>query len=178
MRLIKPLIKTDRLTIRFVDISDANDFFAFCSKDSVCKYLTFKKYTHIVQARKAIENMIRAYLAETDINFSIVLNETGIVIGSISLTIINSNTAEVGYLLDDNYWNQGIMNEALKEIINLSFNVYHFDCLFASYISENIASEKLLAKNGFVFVQKIPGGFSKNFKNYDLIKTKLEKTYF
>ena len=178
MNFARPVktLESDRLLIRFVDISDARDFFVFCSKESVTKYLTFNPYKHIYQARRAITNMIRSYLAEKCINFSIVLKEINKVIGSISLTVVDNHSAEIGYLLDDTYWNQGIMNEALNLVVETAFNYYHIDILLGKYIKENIPSEKVLMKNGFKLISILRNGFCKNDQNYDLFVTKLENS--
>ena len=176
MNLNKPVknLESDRLLLRFVDLNDAKDFYVFCSKDNVTKYLTFDPYKHIFQARRAITNMIRSYLAEKCINYSIVLKNTNKVIGSISITQVDNHSAEIGYLLDDDYWNLGYMSEALKLIVEASFNYYDIDILIGKYIKENISSEKVLLKNGFKLISVLRNGFIKNNKSYDLFVTKLE----
>ena len=93
------------------------------------------------------------------------------IIGSISLTFNKyENSADVGYILSYDYWNQHFMSEALKEVIDISFNYYNLDFLTASYISENTSSEALLKKFNFKVIEKIEGGFIKNNIKYDLIK--------
>ena len=166
-----PKIQTNRLLIRPVSIYDANDYYNFCSDQRVCKYLTFNPYTSIFQAKRAIENMIRASLIGSDVNYSIIYRNENKIIGSISLTFNKyENSADVGYILSYDYWNQHFMSEALKEVIDISFNYYNLDFLTASYISENTSSEALLKKFNFKVIEKIEGGFIKNNIKYDLIK--------
>ncbi|MCI5745235.1 MAG: GNAT family N-acetyltransferase [Erysipelotrichaceae bacterium] len=170
-----PVINTDRLFIRLVDINDYQAYFNFCSKAEVCQFLSFNPYSNVNQAKIAINNMIRAYLADSDVNFSIVLKKTNDVIGSISLSFKNDNSGEVGYLLDSTYWNNKIMDEALKAIIEISFNYYQLNYLCASFISENVASEKLLLNNGFKIIKVEPTLFKKNNKVYNLVYCIKEK---
>ena len=166
-----PTINTDRLLIRLVSIYDYKDYYTFCSNPKVCEYLTFNPYSNVLQAKKAVENMIRSYLIGSDVNFSIINKENNQVIGSISLTFSkHTNSADVGYILDEDYWNQKIMSEALTAIINIAFNYYQLDYLTASYIKENRSSEALLRKCRFNIYDVIEGGFIKNNKKYDLVK--------
>ena len=150
-----PIIKTDRLTIRIVDIMDYKAYFEFCSNKNVCKYLTFNPYISMSQAKRAIENMIRSNLQELSSNFSIILNETNSVIGSISVTFKENKTGEIGYILSEKYWNQKIMSEALDAFIKVCKIHFDLNILTACYVEDNIASEVLLSKNGFMNYQLI-----------------------
>ena len=170
-----PVIETDRLIIRIVSISDAKDFFEFCKDPKVCTYLTFNPYKSVFYTKHIINNMINAYIHGTDANFSIIYKKENKVIGSISLHFFeNENIGDVGYLLNSSYWNKGIMSEALGAFIKMSFDYYNFDALTASYISDNIASSKLLNKFNFKMTDYIENGLIKNTKNYDLVKMILE----
>ena len=55
-------------------------------------------------------------------------------------------------------------------IIKVSKEYYNLDCLVASYISDNIASKKLLERNGFNLYETISCGLVKNNIAYDLSK--------
>ena len=166
-----PTINTNRLLIRLVSIYDYKDYYKFCSNSKVCEYLTFNPYNNVCQSKRAIENMIRSYLIGSDVNFSIVNKENNKVIGSISLTFSkHTNSADVGYILDEDYWNQKIMSEALNEIINIAFNYYKLDYLTASYIKENMASDAILRKFRFNIYDVVKNGFIKNNNKYDLVK--------
>lgn len=168
-----PTIETNRLFIRVVSSEDYKDYYRFCSNKNVCKYLTFNPYTNFFQAKKAINNMIRAYLANTDVNFSIIYKQENKVIGSISLSLKNDNIGEIGYILDEAYWNNKIMDEALKALIKVCKDYYCLDALIASYIKENIASEKLLENNDFIVYETQKCGLIKNDKCYEIIKVML-----
>lgn len=171
-----PKIETNRLIIRLVDLSDAFSYFKFCSDPIVCQYLTFTPYNNLKQASVAISNMIRAYLSGSDLNFTILLKDSKVIIGSISLTFLKDyNGAEIGYILDRFYWHNGYMGEALKAIIRASFEYFNLDFLIANYIDENILSAKLLQKNNFVIYQHSKNAFSKENKVYNLTSCFLKK---
>lgn len=172
--LSAPVINTDRLLIRIVDLTDANFYFKICSNYNVCRFLTFNPYRTINETKIVINNMIRAYIQGRDLNLSIVLKSTNEVIGSISLTFDKmANKADVGYILDESYWHNGYMSEALRSLINVSKEYYKLDYLTASYLQENNASSNLLLKNGFKIDEIITNGFFKNNVFYNLVKTSL-----
>lgn len=173
---IAPNIQTDRLLIRMVCEDDAKDFYEFCSDKNVCKFLTFNPYKSVNYTKMIINNMVNAYIHGTDVNFSVFLKNNYKVIGSISLSFKNDgNYSEIGYLFNSLFWGNGYADEALKSIIKIAFEYYNVDYIIASYVKDNVSSEKLLLKNGFKVIEIIKNGFIKNDKSYDLVKVRLSK---
>jgi RimJ/RimL family protein N-acetyltransferase len=71
-------------------------------------------------------------------------------IGIVLQTDVERIGAEIGYWLSENYWNNGIMTEAVGEMISYVF--LHFPELkkvYASVFGFNIASQRVLQKAGF-----------------------------
>ena len=167
--LTAPTINTNRLYIRIVDLADYNDYFEFCSSENVCRYLTFNPYKNVSQCKNAINNMIRAYLQGTDVNFSFINKLNNRVIGSISLTFNDDESVTLGYILNEKYWNQGLMKEAINAICKVAFEYYEAKKVKAKYISDNIASERVLVANGFEKTNILKNGFIKNGYYFDLI---------
>ena len=61
----------------------------------------------------------------------------------------NSNRDEIGYWLARPFWNKGIMTETVKKICTIAFDEYNYEILEAMVFSFNIASARVLEKNGF-----------------------------
>lgn len=57
--------------------------------------------------------------------------------------------AEVGYLIGEPYWNQGIMTEALQDAIRYYFESTPIVRVFAFVFEHNAASMRVLEKAGF-----------------------------
>lgn len=57
--------------------------------------------------------------------------------------------AEVGYLIGEAYWNQGIVSEALKDAIDYYFAQTPIVRVFAFVFETNLASMRVLEKAGF-----------------------------
>lgn len=93
-------------------------------------------------------------------------------VGSISVvkkTGTFSKDADLGYFLMTPYWSRGIMTQAVQEICTLAFEQLDIVRISAMVFSPNIASRKVLEKNGF-FVEGIKkDALFRNRKLYDLV---------
>jgi len=110
-----------------------------------------KKWIQLNQKISPVENM--AILVDDKIA------------GSIGLKLqedVYRKNAEVGYFLGEQYWGKGLTTIALKKFIEYTFNTFPVTRLFAPIFEYNIASIKVLEKNGF----KREGYFKKSiYKN-------------
>ncbi len=73
--------------------------------------------------------------------------------GSIGLhpqTDVYIKTAELGYYVAEKYWNNGIASKSIAMITKYGFESLHLTRIFAGVFEKNIASMKVLEKNGFV----------------------------
>ncbi len=77
---------------------------------------------------------------------------------------------EIGYMMEKNQENKGIMTEAVKKLCRLAFESQTFDlaritgCVYAP----NTASRRVLEKSGFQMEGILRNGVWKNGKLYDL----------
>jgi ribosomal-protein-alanine N-acetyltransferase len=83
-------------------------------------------------------------------------------IGVHPLTDISRKNAELGYWLSEKFWGKGIMSQAIRQMISYSFQNFEIQRLFARPFGTNLASQKILEKNGFVLEASIKNGFYKN----------------
>jgi RimJ/RimL family protein N-acetyltransferase len=83
-----------------------------------------------------------------------VIDIEGEVAGSVGIVLqkdVHRKNAEIGYWLAEPYWGQGIVTEAVKEMVQYTFT--HFDIyrLYAGIFEYNPASMRVLEKAGFHF---------------------------
>lgn len=89
--------------------------------------------------------------------YNFIIDSGGKGIGEISLAGVGvssstkpiSNYASFSYWLLKKYWGQGVMEEALDEVIRFSFNKLELDSLQADVANANVSSCKLLERKGF-----------------------------
>ena len=92
----------------------------------------------------------------------------GKLIGSISVEK-KDDDAEIGYMILNEYTNKGIATEAVKQICSIAFKALSIEQITANVFQPNIASIRVLLKNGFKYKGNIPNAVIKDGNVYDLL---------
>ena len=92
----------------------------------------------------------------------------GNIIGSISVEKKNDD-AEIGYMLLNEYTNNGIATEAVKQVCTIAFKVLSLEQITGNVFQPNIASIRVLQKNGFKYKGVIPNAVIKDGNVYDML---------
>lgn len=93
------------------------------------------------------------------------------IVGSISLETKNDvykKTAEIGYMILNEYSGKGIISSAVKKICEIGFNSLDIIRIEAKVVDKNIASRKVLEKNNFVLEGILKNSVWKNNEIYNL----------
>ena len=143
------LLETDRLILRKVKEEDVEDLFNNWGSDPVTtKYLTFKTQTTKEETLKFITYWKQKY-EKGELQWVIEYKENHQVIGVISgIKTYKYNCIELGYSLSSKYFNNGIMTEAIKKVINYLLNNLEYNVVEVIIPSKNIASIKVAQKVG------------------------------
>ena len=153
------ILETDRLILRTWELKDLDDFFEYASVDGVGEKAGWE---HHKSKDKSLE-ILKMFIEEKKV-FAIVLKENQKVIGSIGIEELSEELdkdldnllgRELGYVLNKDYWNKGIMKEAVSKVVDYCFNTLKLNFLMASYFNHNIASKKVLEKLNFKFYKDI-----------------------
>ena len=91
----------------------------------------------------------------------------GKLIGSISVEK-KDDDAEIGYMILNDYSNNGIGTEAVRQICSIAFKVLSLEQITANVFQPNIASIRVLQKNGFKHKGTLPNAVAKDGNDYDL----------
>ena len=75
---------------------------------------------------------------------------------------VQRKNAELGYWLAEPFWGNGIITNAIKEIVAFGFKTYDINRIFARPFATNIGSQKVLGKAGFVLEGRFEKTFFKN----------------
>ena len=97
-------------------------------------------------------------------------------IGSISVEK-KDDDAEIGYMILNDYSNKGIGTEAVRQVCSIAFKVLSLEQITANVFQPNIASIRVLLKNGFKYKSAIPNAVIKDGNVYDLLTYELSKDY-
>jgi ribosomal-protein-alanine N-acetyltransferase len=142
-----PILKTERLTLRPLQLSDDHQIFALRSNESVNRYLGRKPSASIDDARK----FIQAIVENQSFYWAITLDGADELIGTICLYNLSNDhqSAEIGYELLPKFQGRGIMQEALAAVIDFAFQYLNLNLLEAYTHYENQSSSRLLEKLDF-----------------------------
>ena len=103
-----------------------------------------------------------ALLAEQEAGtsaFHVLVDEDGAVLGRFNLFDLSGGTANLGYRVAEHVAGRGVATATTQELCRLAAARYGLHTLRAETTHDNVASQRVLAKNGFVPVGPAsPGG--------------------
>ncbi|MEO8211328.1 MAG: GNAT family N-acetyltransferase, partial [bacterium] len=142
------------------------------------KYFGKHPYKSISEAEERIDICNKAYREKEGIRWAITLKGLDKLLGSAGIwrLIKDHFRGEIGYELHPDYWQKGIMYEALTEIIKFAFTKINLHTIEANIDPKNIASEKLLLKLGFEKEGYLKESFYFNNKFDDTAIYSLQRT--
>lgn len=147
------IIKTDRLILRPLTDNDAAEMFKNWTWDSrVSKYCRWHPHKSIKETKELLKMYKRQAENGFDFRWGITLKKDNNLIGVIDVIDFSEDkkTAEVGYVLSFDCWNNGYLTEALKSVITELFNS-GIEKVIADHHIENIASGRVMEKCGMIF---------------------------
>ncbi|MGL5067254.1 MAG: GNAT family N-acetyltransferase [Sarcina sp.] len=143
---------TNRMLLRPFIQEDLNDLHKIMSNKKVASLAGFKIKNNLFE----INSILDCFLKEPENNlWAIQLNDTNNLIGWIELHSpienLYTNSKEIGFVLSENYWGQGLMPEVISCITNYAFNELTIDSLICSHFKKNIQSKKAIEKCNFKY---------------------------
>lgn len=148
-----PTLQTDRLILRRITKNDINDVYSYARDPEVSKYLLWNPHPSIEFTKLYLKTVDSFYKRAKFYDWGIVCKENGMLIGTCGFSEIDTenDSAEVGYVLNREYWGRGIAAEALKEVIQFGFEVLGLHRIEARYMTQNSRSVRVLEKCGMKF---------------------------
>ena len=152
-------LETDRLILRRWEDSDAEDLYRYASDPDVGPIAGWPAHQSLDESRDVIKNVFNGKEA-----YAICLKTDDRAIGAIELKL-NGHTdltdrddeCELGYWLGKPFWGQGIMPEAVKEILRHAFEKIGMTKVWAGYYEGNLKSKRVQEKSGFRYQWKSEG---------------------
>lgn len=145
-------LETKRLFLRRIDENDVAEVLALRGNPEIMKYIPRplakteeNALEHITMINEKIDTNI-------GINWGITIKGNPKIIGIIGHYRIQpeNHRAEIGYMSLPEYNGKGYITEAIKAVVTYGFEQMNLHSIEAVIDPENIASERVLQKNGFV----------------------------
>ena len=147
----KTILKTERLTLRPWRQDDLDDFYEYASVDGVGQMAGWVPHKSKEESKTILNHFI-----ENKKTFA--LEYRGKVIGSLGIERYNEqrfpelreNTGrELGFVLSKDFWDKGLMPEAVREVIRYLFEDVGVDFITCSHFLSNPRSARVQQKCGF-----------------------------
>ena len=149
------VLETERLIMRRWEESDAEDLFKYASDPDVGPIAGWPAHQSIDESRDVIRNVFNGKEA-----YAICLKEDKKAIGAIELKLYGSrgndlatadDECELGYWLGKSFWGQGIMPEAVGEMLRHAFEDCGMQKVWCGYYEGNNKSKRVQEKCGFKY---------------------------
>jgi ribosomal-protein-alanine N-acetyltransferase len=146
-----PLLQTERLSLRNLGPEDGEDMFSLRTNIDAMRHIERPMPSSLFDALTLIERINNGMDNKTDIGWGITFKNQSSLIGSIGLHHIDADhwRAEIGYMLFPEYWNKGLMTEAIKAVLDYGFSTMNLHNIEAQINPDNVRSAALLKKMGF-----------------------------
>ncbi len=142
------ILKTDRLRLRKVKLSDAEAIFRQYAQDpEVTKYVSWRAHRDLEETREYVRMCLLAWDVGKAFHWVIERREDKEVIGMIIARAAGEKW-ELGYVLARPFWGQGYMTEAVKGIIAWALRQKEIYRVWAVSDVDNIASARVMEKAG------------------------------
>ena len=145
------IVETDRLILRPLTAADAPAVFAWGSDPEVNRYMSYPLERSVADA-EAWLHVVEKSGSKDGYDFGFVRREDGLLIGSGGVyPWSDGRTWTFGYNLRRDCWGQGLIPEAVKEIIRHAFADLGYQALWAAYYDGNRKSKRVMQKCGMTY---------------------------
>lgn len=146
----KPL-ESSRLVIRELKTDDSLDYYNFGSKKENFVHMNSSCFKVMEESVELIDKTILEYHDKQIFKLAIELKEENKLIGYIGLSKYDLSlySCQIVYAIDELYWGKGYVSEAVSAFVGYLKSIGK-KLIIAGHVEENVASGKVLLKNGFV----------------------------
>ena len=146
-------LETERLLLRPWEETDAEALYEYAKDDRVGPAARWWPHQSVEDSREIIRTVLSA--PET---YAVCRKEDGRPIGSVGLMIggqsktrLPENQGEIGYWIGVPFWGQGLIPEAVRELIRHAFADLRLEVLWCGWFDGNEKSRRVQEKCGFTY---------------------------
>lgn len=144
-------LDTHDLHLRRVRLADAEAMFAMLSDAESMKYWSSPPVSDVSDALKVLRKDVESDARSDSICWAVTLKGEDDMIGKCILFHFSTanRRAEIGFILNRDYWRRGLMHQALQAVIHFAFNTLKLHRIEADVDPDNAGSLGVLEKLGF-----------------------------
>ncbi len=147
-----PELRTERLVLREIELSDAPSLYKLRSDNQVIKYLDRAKPNSLDEVYSLINTIREGLKQNNSVNWAISVKGNAELIGTIGFWRLQKEhfRAEIGYMLFPEFQGKGLMHEALAIVLRYGFKKMNLHSVEANCNPGNTKSIRLLENNNFI----------------------------
>lgn len=181
-----PSLATARLLLRAARSLDDAALFDYARDPEVARFTTWEPHSCLTEAQQFIAQVLDGYRLGKIGYWAIEHRSDEKVIGAVGLTGTSISAespprfqdarAELAYVLARPYWNQGLMTEAARTVLEFGFSQWNLNRIEARCLVENTASSRVMEKIGMKYEgtlrqqMHVKGAF-RDLKIYAILKS-------
>lgn len=148
-----PYIETERLLLRKMQKKDAADMYEYACRHDVTRYLLWEPHESESYTYKYLAYIQSRYRAGDFFDWALTIKDGGKMIGTCGFTRLNieSNSGEIGYVLNPVFWGYGLAPEAVNAVLRYGFCELRLHRIEARYMVGNDRSRRVMEKVGMQF---------------------------
>lgn len=143
-----PILYTERLMLRKITVRDSEDMYEYSKRPEVSRYLLWSPHDDIRVTKNYTRYLQGLYLKKGFYDWALVLRRSDKMIGTCGFSHIDAenNCAEIGYVLNSDYWGLGYAAEAVMRVLAFGFETAGFNRIFARILDGNTQSVRVAEK--------------------------------
>ncbi|MDL2292171.1 GNAT family N-acetyltransferase [Acholeplasma sp. OttesenSCG-928-E16] len=167
-------IETKRLLLRKPEIEDLRDFNYYAKKPNIGPMAGWSPHLSLAESEFILTDMII-----NDEVYAIIYKENKKMIGTIGIHpyLEDDEAKELGYVISDDYWGQGIAVEAARAVIDELFKDPLIKRIYCGYFSFNTQSKRVIEKLGFRYLRTVSDEKYKTYSNKQIYNILTKKDY-
>ena len=141
-------LKDKNITLDKITLDDVNDYYLIASNKNITTSFMLDEVENLEEARSAIEEVINNYSDKEYYYFAIRLDKKLIGV----MKTYESDYLELGYAINEEYWNKGYATIALNLVTNYFLKMDRIKKIILGAFSDNYASIRVMEKCGYSFL--------------------------
>jgi ribosomal-protein-alanine N-acetyltransferase len=147
-----PTVETGRLVLRGFVAEDLDPLAQILSDPEVMRYMPGGAPMARERAERTFQSILHHWEERGFGWWAVVYRSDGCLIGWCGLGHVDElDEVEVAYLLDRPYWGQGVATEGARASLKYGFEQLQLERVIALAHVENIASQRVMQKNGMTY---------------------------
>ena len=160
------ILETKRLHLRHLVIEDLDNLYALYQDPEIRKYFPEGTLSY-EETKEELEWHMNGHPEYPKLGlWATIHKETGRFIGRCGLLpweIDGTLEIEIAYLLDKNFWHQGLATEAASGILTYAFDTLNLSRIICLMDPNNVASQKVAERLGMKLERQVDGIAGDNF---------------